>query len=126
MHTLSSMQNLSSEVQQHLVTIQQLTEQVQALTSLKRSSSTSDQQPSDQESVTASQATDVDMDSFPGLENKDKGGVSTGDSIAAVGKAGGNRTGFSIHAGDFSDEVSIFISVHSTPYTLGCGARCEF
>jgi len=77
-------QKLSSEVQQHLLTIQQLTEQVQALTSLKRSRSTADQQ---QESANDSSASDIDVDTFPGLEVQGKAGDGAVDSIAAISKS---------------------------------------
>ena len=86
---ISLLQTLSDEVQQHLVTIQQLTEQIQALTSLKRSRSTADQQSSDQQSVNNdSSATAIDIDTFPGLEVEGKADEGVVDSIAAITKTG--------------------------------------
>lgn len=92
-HPISLLQTLSDEVQQHLMTIQQLTEQVQALTSLKRSRSTadqqsSDQQSSDQQSVNDSSTTAIDIDTFPGLEGEGKADDGAVDSIAAITKTG--------------------------------------
>ena len=81
------MQNLSSDFQQHLLTIQQLTQQVQALSSLKRSRSTSDQranEPTDStDSAAVSHATAIQVDTFPGLETNSK--PQDADSTAESG-----------------------------------------
>jgi len=107
-----SVQNLSSEVQQHLLTIQQLTEQVQALTSLKRSRSTADQQ---EESVNDSSSTDIDVDTFPGLEVKVKAGDGAVNSIAAISKSPS-----AVGAVGFGDEVtpSSAVPVHTQGNSL--------
>lgn len=62
---LCAVQSLSGDIQQHLLTIQQLTQQVQALSSLKRSCSTSDQ-PADgsRESAAVCHATDIHVDTL--------------------------------------------------------------
>ena len=86
-------------MQQHLLTIQQLTEQVQALTSLKRSRSTADQQ--QQESANDSSASDIDVDTFPGLEVQGKADDGAVDSIPAISKSPS-----AIGAVGFGDEVS--------------------
>lgn len=83
-------------MQQHLLTIQQLTEQVQALTSLKRSRSTADQQ---QESANNSSASDID-DTFPGLEVQGKADDGAVDSIPAISKSPS-----AVRAVSFGDEV---------------------
>lgn len=106
------MQNLNNEVQQHQLTIQQLTQQVQALTSLKRSRSTSEAPASDLDSAAVSQVTDIDIATFPGLEGKngakagERAGDSTADSIAAVGR--GKPT---IRTVDLGDEVRLAASL---------------
>ena len=122
------LQNLTTEVQQHLLTIQQLTEQVQALTSLKRSRPTAElepqspeqQSPSVQDSAAVSEATDIDMDvdTSPGLESKGSGFRVAMSSISAVEGGGENspsskigavgKTSPTIHTVGFDDdEVSI-------------------
>ena len=125
------LQKLSSEVEQHLLTIQQLTQQVQALTSLKRSRSISEQPPSDSDlktpdSAARSQTTDFDIDTFPGLEVKgaaqfaDAASKSTGDSIAAF-----SPVKPTIRTVDLGDEVrltlimeSCFVTLHLTSLAL--------
>lgn len=104
------LQTLSSEVQQHLLTIQQLTEQVQALTSLKQSQSTADHQNSDQDSVTTSQVIDIDIDTFPGLENKAKDGINSEQSTDAISEprikdTSINKIGRRFTAADVTEEV---------------------
>ncbi|KAL0019436.1 hypothetical protein WJX79_008265 [Trebouxia sp. C0005] len=96
---------LSSKVQQHLLTIQQLTEQVQALTSLKRSRSTADQQ---EESGNDSSATDIDVDTFPGLEVQGKASDGAVDSMAAISKSP-----LAVGAVGFGDEESLMLSQKS-------------
>ncbi|KAL3158548.1 hypothetical protein ABBQ38_010768 [Trebouxia sp. C0009 RCD-2024] len=109
--------NLSNDVQQHLLTIQQLTQQVQALTSLKRSRSTSEQPASDQDSAALSHATDTAMDtSAPGLEGKDTAD-STGDSTA-VGK--GAPT---VRTVDLGDEDSYLMSQKSLRWMRALSPR---
>lgn len=98
-----SVQKLSSKVQQHLLTIQQLTEQVQALTSLKRSRSTADQQ---EESGNDSSATDIDVDTFPGLEVQGKASDGAVDSMAAISKSP-----LAVGAVGFGDEVTLSSAV---------------
>lgn len=77
--------NLSNDVQQHLLTIQQLTQQVQALTSLKRSRSTSEQPANDQDSAALSHATDTVMDTSFGLEGKDTADSNGGSTAVSKG-----------------------------------------
>ena len=95
----SQLQNLIIEIQQHQLTIQQLEEQVQALSSLKRPRSPVDQpSPSQQESTANSEATDIDMDTdtSPGLEHQARFDSSGGggfdasgtNKIGTVGKTG--------------------------------------
>lgn len=105
------LQTLSSQVQQHLLTIQQLTEQVQALTSLKQSQSTADHQNSDQDSVTTSQVIDIDIDTFPGLENKAKDGINSEQSTDAISvkDTSINKTGRRFTAADVTEEVGCYL-----------------
>lgn len=78
------MQNLSTDIEQHLLTIQQLTQQLQALSSLKRSRSTSDQPATaSTDSAAVSHATDIQVDTFPGLETNSK--PQDADSTAESG-----------------------------------------
>lgn len=100
-------QNLKDKLQQHQLTIQQLTQQLQALTSLKRTRSTSDQPASDSaDSGAVSHATHIQVDTFPGLETK--GGPHTADSTADSGAA--NRGKPTILTVDLGDEVSTTLS----------------
>ena len=96
-------QKLGSEVQQHLLTIQQLTEQVQALISLKRSRSTAEQQ---EESANDSSTSDIDVDTFPGLELQEKAGEGAVTSIAAISKSPS-----AVVAVGFGDEVILSSAV---------------
>lgn len=97
------MQNLRDELQQHQLTIQQLTQQVQALTSLKRSRSTSDQPASDSaDSGAVSHATDIQVDTFPGLETN--GSPQNADSTAKSGAVSRGKP--TIRTVDLGDEVS--------------------
>lgn len=99
-------QNLKDELQQHQLTIQQLTQQMQALTSLKRSRSTSDQPASDSvDSGAVSHATDIQVDTFPGLETN--GSPHTADSTAESGAASKGKP--TIRTVDVGDEVSATI-----------------
>ena len=96
-------QNLKDDLQGHQLTIQQLTQQVQALTSLKRSRSTSDQPASDlADSGAVSHATDIQVDTFPGLEAN--GSPQTADSTAESGAV--TRGKPTIRTVDLGDEVS--------------------
>ena len=105
-----TLQNLCDELQQQQLTIQQLTQQVQALTSLRRSRSTSDQPASDSvDSTEVSHATDIQVDTFPGLEAKTSPETadSTGEN-SAVSK--GKPT---IRTVDLGDEVGPTLSACS-------------
>ena len=100
-------QNLKEDLQQHQLTIQQLTQQMQALTSLKRSRSTSDQPASDStDSGAVSHATDIQLDTFPGLETN--GSPHSADSTAESGAA--SKSKLTIRTVDLGDEVSTTLS----------------